>query len=565
MLGGILDRDRETREADSTCRAPFAELIHHQESVEAALSVDGVYQFFQTHPHEYAAVVSDGAVVGMCGRSHVGGLLAGRYGFALHSRAPIGHHLIANSVTVSIETPLADVLEIALTRVGAALFDDVVMADDAGALVGLIPTRSLVEAQSAIVQQQLAALDAQRGALASANARLAASLEQQRLVERQMIEREKAALIETLSGGVAHELNNKLMPIVGYTELLLEELKGLGVKGLEDYCRTIHQSALEASRIIRQLLQLSRPLRSQRLPFDLRDVVEQSALFIELRCREAGVRIDVALPRRAVTADGDAGQIKQVLLNLLLNALQAVAAVERPVIQIQLDADADTAVITVSDNGPGIAPDVMPRIFDPFFTTKEPDIGTGLGLSVCRAIITQHEGSLSAASDGPRGAVFTAVLPLAKTGALHRQDARLPPPPARCAGCRVLVVDDQPAIAALVARTIRTKLEGAVDIVDNGADARTAITERDYDLILSDIRMPHMNGAQLMAWIRQERPELRSRVLLMTGDASSSALNTEVERAGYPILQKPFTANQLVSMIHNVLERAGHSAEAPHG
>lgn len=529
-------------------------LIDHRESVDAADNVGTVSGFFSARSHDYAAVVADGVVLGLCGRAHVTALLAGRYGFALHSRAPISDHLIPDGVRVALDALLADVLTAALARTGSALHDDIVLVDEEGGLVGLVSTRRLVEAQSAIVRHQIAALDAQRAELTRANRQLAESLGQQRIMERQMIEREKAALIETLAGGVAHELNNRLMPVVGYAELLLDEVKAFDAPKLEDYCRTIHESAFDAARIIRQLLQLSQPIGGQRVPCDLRRVVEQSLAFVELRRREGAVRFDVQVPEQEVVVAADAGQLKQVLLNLLLNGLQAVGSVAGPALSVRLARHGNTAVLSIADNGEGIPPAVMPRIFDPFFTTKEPDIGTGLGLSVCRAIVHQHEGTLVAESDAGCGASFVMSLPLVSTSVPAARPSTRFQIPSRCRGCRVLVVEDQQAIATLVARTIRSRLDGIVDHVDDGAAAQAAIGTGTYDVILTDIRMPHLNGMELVEWLTAEHPELATRVVLMTGDGSSSKLNAWVTRAERPTLQKPFTSDQLLEVLCAVLE-----------
>ena len=134
--------DRTPMDVEATDRSAFAALIHYRHSVEATQTVEEVERFFDTHTDEYAAVMSRGAVVGMCGRSHVRALLAGRYGFSLNSRTPVAHDLIADGVQLSIDTTLADVLRIALTRTGAALYQDVVIVDGADGLVALVSTQA---------------------------------------------------------------------------------------------------------------------------------------------------------------------------------------------------------------------------------------------------------------------------------------------------------------------------------------------------------------------------------------------------------------------------------------
>src|SRR5262249_25772314 len=159
-------------------------------------------------------------VIGICSRAQVRGLLSGRYGFALYHRALIRDHLRPRSVIVMVGTPLREVLERALSRDSAEFYDDVVLVDSDQSFVGLISTHRLVQAQSTLVERQFDELAAQRLDLERSNERLSAAFTRQQELERQIIQKEKTALVQTLAGGVAHELNNKLMPVMGYAELL---------------------------------------------------------------------------------------------------------------------------------------------------------------------------------------------------------------------------------------------------------------------------------------------------------------------------------------------------------
>src|SRR5580700_2298507 len=222
---------------------PLAYLVEHEEGIDADLPVDAAHTRFRAHAHEYAAVISDNEVVGLVSRSHLSTLMSGRYGFALHSRAPVRDHLIGGALIIDAGRPLGEVLEQALARTPDTFYHDVIFVDANLALIGLTSTQRLVSAQSELVGHQVVQLETQRMAQVATNAELAESLRQQWALQRQVVAREKTALIETLVGGIAHEINNKLTPIVGFAELLR-----VGDAQFEEYCRMISEAALDASR-----------------------------------------------------------------------------------------------------------------------------------------------------------------------------------------------------------------------------------------------------------------------------------------------------------------------------
>src|SRR5216684_2469201 len=161
-----------------------------------------------------------------------------------------------------------------------------------------------------------------------------ARTERRRAQQGEIVQRAKTELVETLAGGIAHELNNKLMPVVGFAELLIAEADRLGSSRLHEYGQTIHASALEAAQIIRQLLQLSKPMVEEQVACDFRDIIQQALTLVRLRLKEAGIHVTVQLPDHEVTVRVDPGQLKQVFVNLVWNAIDAME-------------DADTRELTI--------------------------------------------------------------------------------------------------------------------------------------------------------------------------------------------------------------------------
>ncbi len=394
---------------------------------------------------------------------------------------------------------------------------------------------------------------------------------EQRVLERRVAQREKSALIESLVGGIAHELNNKLSPILGYADLLAAELADEGDPArLTEYCQTIRSSAVDSAKIIRQLLQLSRPETPDFAVCDLAGVATDALAILRYRFRQAAVEVIFEPPPAPVLILGDASQLKQVVLNLTLNALDAMDRSALRELRLVVQREPTYAVLALTDTGHGIASEHANRIFDPFFTTKSPDRGTGLGLSVCYSIVKQHRGEIQVDSVAGVGTTFRIQLPPAgetevrlrahvasTVAAPERAPVALPP------RLRVLVVDDEDFITGLVQEALRRELKCHVDRVHTARRATERMLAEDYHLVISDVRMPETDGFGLVEWIRQHRPGLLERFLFITGDAGSRDLQDRLLSMRLPVLRKPFELPQLTRTCLDLLETAGRKT-APH-
>jgi signal transduction histidine kinase/CheY-like chemotaxis protein len=378
---------------------------------------------------------------------------------------------------------------------------------------------------------------------------------EQRALERSLVRQEKQTLLDTLVGGIAHELNNKLAPVLGFSELLMmdagdRESEHLGL---------IVRSVEEAARIIRQLLELSKPATQNIQVLDLRTVAEETLAILKFKLREAGCAVRTMLPATPVRVTGDAGQLKQVALNLIINALHAMDRRPEPVLTVEVRSFGPVAELVVSDTGCGIEPENLSRIFDPFFTTKGPERGTGLGLSVCFSIIRQHRGEIRVESRPGVGTRFTVSLGLeaevpAIRGAAGPVPAFVMPP--GTSGVRVLVVEDEVVLRRLLQEILRSRFGCDVEIATNGIEAMAAIESVNFDLVIADIRMPEMSGTELYLRLRDVRPELARRFVFVTGHPGENALAAEIAKWNVPIISKPFTLARLAEVCGPFLQPA---------
>jgi signal transduction histidine kinase/CheY-like chemotaxis protein len=380
---------------------------------------------------------------------------------------------------------------------------------------------------------------------------------EQRALERRMKQREKQMLFETLVAGIAHELNNKLTPVLGFAELL-----GVCTDPIarQSYTKCISKSVMEAATIIRQLLQLARPENTYKQAIDLREVVNESLVMLKFQARECGAEMNTKLPAEPIFIHADAAQIKQVIINLAINALHAVESIAAPRLEIEVGQGDGFGLIAVTDNGVGIAPEIVGRIFDPFFTTKSPDRGSGLGLSVCLGIVRQHDGAITVESEPGKGARFVATFPLAADGRALVEPAAVETPAAsRSSGptrsWRVLVVEDEEGVRALLREVLVMRFNCQVDTVGNGALALNLAGAGQYDLIVSDIRMPEMSGTEFYRRLREVRPELAEHFVFVTGHAGERELEEEIASWHVPLVKKPFSMARLADVCQPFLTR----------
>jgi signal transduction histidine kinase len=382
--------------------------------------------------------------------------------------------------------------------------------------------------------------------LAAFAIKLRLDLTEQERLQRHLIQSEKLASLGETIAGIAHEINNPLTSILSNAQLLALRRGGPADEA------SINSIVLEAKRtadLVKNLLAFSRKESKKREVIGVNELIKQAVNLKRYQLRVNNIQLisepcEVSYPV-LVTAQ----QMQQVLLNLLNNAEQAIAKTDQPgVIRVEGGRRGDTVFITVTDNGNGIPAHVLPFIFDPFFTTKNLGEGTGLGLSIAHTLIENHGGTISARSE-PGNTVFTIELPMARSPKLaadQRETQPLPTPPSRKNKRlgRVLVVDDETAIVDAICEFLDLQ-NVTTDKANDGEEALKLLNENRYDAIISDIRMPGIDGPQLYERAVAMDPSYKTRFLFMSGDLVRDSTQGFVSSLSCPCLAKPFALQVL--------------------
>jgi signal transduction histidine kinase len=367
---------------------------------------------------------------------------------------------------------------------------------------------------------------------------------------RQLLQLEKLSAMGQLLAGVAHELNNPLAVVFGQAQLLLTAAGG---SPHAPRAEKIATAAARCVRIVQNFLALARDRPPARTRVDLNAVVREAVDLLAYELHTDGVEISWALAPDLPSLSADPHQLHQVVLNLITNAHQAMRATPPPrslAVATRTTADRRGVQLTVTDSGPGIPPEIQSRIFDPFFTTKPIGQGTGLGLSFSFGIITDHGGTIRVESEPGQGARFTIELPVAAP-ASDEVSAPESRPVATLAPQRILVVDDEPDVAGVLSELLESDGH-TVDTARNGKEALERIAQRPYDVILSDTKMPTLDGEGLFRELERRHPALRRRLAFITGDVLNETKRAFLERMGTPVLSKPFELNDIRDVVRRL-------------
>jgi two-component system NtrC family sensor kinase len=383
---------------------------------------------------------------------------------------------------------------------------------------------------------------------------------QEREMRLRLMESDRLAAVGELVAGVAHEVNNPLSSISAFAQLLLrDDLTPAHRESIE----VIRSETMRASQVVKDLLTFARRSEPQRDPLDLNGVVARTLRLRQYQFAEASVRVQQELSQNLPAVLGDARQLQQVCLNLVTNAVHAMAEQGGGTLTLRSSESNGRVMLEVADTGPGITPGARAHIFEPFFTTKGEGEGTGLGLSVSYGIVKAHGGGIEVVDTGPHGTTFRVWLPAvtAQAGTHLTPAAPMPVLRSPLAGIRLLFVDDEP--------TLRSGMEAfgrlrgfTVLTAGDGEEALSCTRAPGVDAVVCDLRMPGMDGYAFHDQLRAERPGLAARTVFVTGDVVSSETRDSVLRQ--PVLAKPFSFDQIEEAVIALMRGAPYRpAERP--
>jgi two-component system cell cycle sensor histidine kinase/response regulator CckA len=392
--------------------------------------------------------------------------------------------------------------------------------------------------------------------------------------ETERAQTERMASLGTLAAGVAHEINNPLAYVLGSLEIGQRELRSLQrqlgsadelmlVAGALSALDNARDGAERLRHIVRDLLDFSRPDAASEQAVNIEAVLDATVrvAWNEIRHRARLVKRYSGISR----VSGDEARLGQVFLNLIVNAAQAIegdpAANE---ITISTRKENGIAVIEVSDTGPGIADEHLPRIFDPFYTTKPAGLGVGLGLAICHGIVSSLGGEISVSSEAKRGTIFRVVLPFAPEDSASRRALASADAPleSEAAPARILIIDDEP----LLGQTLLYAFKGRHDVVicTSGRDALSRL-EKDarFDLVLCDLMMPDVSGSAVYEAVKRSYPGLVRCFVFMTGGAFTERAREFLAKHPGAQLEKPFNIEDIERILRQFAATRGAVSAAP--
>lgn len=402
-----------------------------------------------------------------------------------------------------------------------------------------------------------------RGVIVDMTAHKRAEEKNQEL-QAQLIQAQKMEAIGTLAGGIAHDFNNILGIILGYTEMTLTQMTQ-GDRYRENL-NEVYRAALRARDLVKQILTFSRQAPQEKKPLRV-DLVAKEALKFLRSSLPSTIEIQQKIGKNPGQVMGDFTQIHQVIMNLCVNAAHAMKE-KGGVLRVEVE-DVDVGAgeaarfgapspgpycrLRVSDTGHGMDGSTMSRIFDPYFTTKGPEEGTGLGLAVVHGVVKSHSGGITVESEPGKGTTFEIVLP--KVEVTPDIDIRIETDLPLGKGERILVVDDEPGMAVMY-RGMLDSLGYRTDLRTSSIEAHWAFSAKpdDYDLVLTDMTMPHMTGLDLAKRILEIRPHMP--IVLSTG--FSEHVEAKARAQGIRCLvMKPVTRKQMAEALEKVLRSSG--------
>jgi len=368
-------------------------------------------------------------------------------------------------------------------------------------------------------------------------------------LEEQLLQAEKLSSLGEILSGVAHELNNPMTSIIGNVDLLFKkEIPEHIVKKLE----VIRKESIRSGKIVQNLLKFARKTGAVSKPTDLNELLKDTVSLRVYNLKVDNITLEMHLDQDLPLIMADPGQIQQVFMNIINNCHDILKKSGGGNIIITTSSTKKLVTVRIADNGPGMSDSVKKRVFDPFFTTKEPGRGTGLGMSVSYGIITGHGGDLRAESEEGKGVTFVIELP---RGELILPDVVEEAPPQYDGGGRhVLVIDDEESIRTLCGEILKEH-NYRVTLVASGSEGIYQLRKHQFYAVVCDVKMPGLGGPEVFDYIVKDVPEMKQKVIFVTGDILGESTQHFLDRTGNRYLFKPMDADELLTYLEEIASR----------
>jgi PAS domain S-box-containing protein len=383
--------------------------------------------------------------------------------------------------------------------------------------------------------------------------------EREKQLEQELNLAGRLASIGQLAAGVAHEINNPLTGVIGFSHLMMNRDIPNDMK--QDL-QVINSEAQRVAKIVENLLVFAHQRKTGREYVAINDIITKVLELRTYEMRVNNIEVETRLDPNLPLTMADTGQLQQVFLNIVLNAEYSMTkAHHKGNLLVKTGQINGNIRASITDNGAGISRENLDKIFNPFFTTKEVGKGTGLGLSICHGIITQHDGRIYARSEPGKGATFVIELPIAAEPTQADKASKTKKEPEKPRGAKILVVDDEEAILTFLHRLL-TDMGHSVETINSADAALERLKTERYSLILLDIKLPGMSGIELYRHIEEIAPALTRRVMFITGDIMEGTTRDFLEKAGVPHITKPLDIEVLKKMINSALNQTQVAAKA---
>ncbi len=390
-----------------------------------------------------------------------------------------------------------------------------------------------------------------------ASVHVARDVTQERFLREQLLHAEKLSSLGKLVAGIAHELNNPLMGIMGFSQILMDSPGDKKLDDVKDKLRKIYHESLRTAKIVQNLLTFARAKKAERDYNSINDIIRHTIELREYSLKANNIQVALKLQEDLPKTMVDLFQLQQVFINIINNSEDAMVARKGGGrLEIKTRKFRKRIEITFKDDGPGVPKEIIHKVFDPFFTTKDVGKGTGLGLSISHGIITEHGGTIDILEHSGEGAVVVICLPIVEKeqwAAVRKAVESDRSSKKSIAGLRALVVDDEKSIREAL-QDLLMKEGLKVEVAQDGREALEALDSRKFSLLITDVKMPGVGGMELYRTVKEKHEHLKDKTIILTGDVFSQDIKEFISESGCPHILKPFEPKELMKIIRQVLQ-----------